>query len=250
MRFDKDYAKYYDLFNQAKDYKNEADFLEEVFKKYGNVKKILDLGCGTGLHTKELLERGYEITGLDLSEEMIDIAKKRNPSAKFHIGNMNNFNLSNKFDAIICMFSALGYLTENKQLEDFFISCRDHLKDNGLLILDVWNGLGVMRELPSSREKIVERNELKIIRKSLPELDSKNHINKVRFNVKVFKDNELLREYIEDHTVRFFFPLELKRYMEDIGFELIRICPSFDFSKELTENDWNMVLIGKFKSFH
>ena len=163
MRFDKDYAKYYDLFNQAKDYKNEADFLEEVFKKYGNVKKILDLGCGTGLHTKELLERGYEITGLDLSEEMIDIAKKRNPSAKFHIGNMNNFNLSNKFDAIICMFSALGYLTENKQLEDFFISCRDHLKDNGLLILDVWNGLGVMRELPSSREKIVERNELKII---------------------------------------------------------------------------------------
>ncbi|MBS3080455.1 methyltransferase domain-containing protein [Candidatus Pacearchaeota archaeon] len=250
MRFDKDYAKYYDLFNQAKDYKNEADFLEEVFKKYGNVKKILDLGCGTGLHTKELLERGYEITGLDLSEEMIDIAKKRNPSAKFHIGNMNNFNLSNKFDAIICMFSALGYLTENKQLEDFFISCRDHLKDNGLLILDVWNGLGVMRELPSSREKIVERNELKIIRKSLPELDSKNHINKVRFNVKVFKDNELLTEYIEDHTVRFFFPLELKRYMEDIGFELIRICPSFDFSKELTENDWNMVLIGKFKSFH
>ena len=181
---------------------------------------------------------------------MIDIEKKRNPSDKFHIGNMNNFNLSNKFDAIICTFSALGYLTENKQLEDFFISCRDHLKDNGLLILDVWNGLGVMRELPSSREKIVERNELKIIRKSLPELDSKNHINKVRFNVKVFKDNELLTEYIEDHTVRFFFPLELKRYMEDIGFELIRICPSFDFSKELTENDWNMVLIGKFKSFH
>ena len=95
-RFNKDYARYYDLFNQGKDYTREVDFLEQVFKKFssGGVKTILDLGCGTGLHTRELIKRGYEISGLDLSNEMIAIAKERNPSVQFNVGDMSNFNIS------------------------------------------------------------------------------------------------------------------------------------------------------------
>lgn len=251
MGFESDYAHYYDLFNQGKDYSKEVDFIEQVFKKFwrklNKIKTILDLGCGTGLHSEELIKRGYEVTGLDLSEEMIEIARKRNLKGIFHVGNMSNFNLNEKFDAIICMFSALGYLTENKQIEGFFKSCKAHLKENGALILDVWNGLGVMRELPSSREKIVEREGLKIIRKSFPELDNKNHINKVKFNVKVFKGNELISEYNEDHEVRFFFPLELKKYMDDNNFEIIHLCPSFEIDEELTEKHWNMIAIGRLK---
>ncbi len=251
MGFDKDYAKYYDLFNQGKDYSKEVEFLEHEFKKFGDnsnkIKTILDLGCGTGLHTQELIKRKYEVTGLDLSKEMIDIASKRNPSSKFVVGNMDNFELNLKFDALICMFSALDYLTDNKQLEGFFRSCRNHLKENSLLILDVWNGLGVMRELPSSREKIVEREGLKIIRKSFPDLDSKNHINNVRFNVKVLKENKLIADYNEDHKVRFFFPLELKKYLEDEELELLHLCPSFEIDEELSEKHWNMIVVGRMK---
>lgn len=308
--FKPDYTKYYDLFNRDKNYRDEIDFLELVFKKFcdinkknGKAIKILDLGCGTGLHTRELIKKGYKVVGLDLSKEMTEIAKKRNPSCKFYIGDMSNFDLvknEGKFDVIICMFSAFGYLTENSQLEGFFKSCSYHLKKNSLLILDVWNGLGVMHELPSSREKIAEVNDsnktLKIVRKSFPNLDSKNHINNVKFIVKVFEkvDNEpeglgnviknedgevkssksrltsrnlidtkinknenetnnddknwrLITEYEENHKVRFFFPLELKKYMEDSRFKLIHLCPSFEFDKELTEKHWNMVLVGKVK---
>lgn len=208
MNFKENYAKYYDLFNKGKNYSNEINFLEQVFKKFSNVpvKSILDLGCGTGLHTKELIKRGYEVVGLDLSKEMIEIAKKRNPEAKFYVSDMSNFDLiknEGKFDVVICMFSALGYLTENSQLESFFKCCKNHLKENGLLILDVWNGLGVMRELPSSREKTAEIPDmkLKIVRTSYPTLDSKNHINNVKFNVKVFEetnDNESNGKVIQD----------------------------------------------------
>lgn len=250
--FKTDYAEYYDLFNKGKYYSNEIDFLERVFKKFSKspVKNILDLGCGTGLHTKELINRGYEVVGLDLSKEMIEIAKKRNPEAKFYVGDMSNFDLvknEEKFDSIICMFSSLGYLTENSQIESFFKSCKVHLKENGLFILDVWNGLGVMHELPTSREKTSEIPDmnLKITRKSFPELDSKNHINNVKFNVKVFElsSNKLIKEYEENHKVRFFFPLEIKKYMEDAGFELIHLCPSFEIDNELTEKHWNMIVV-------
>ena len=312
-RFNKDYVKYYDLFNKDKNYTKEVDFLEQVFNKFSNknkIKKILDLGCGTGLHTKELIKRGYEVVGLDLSKEMIEIAKQRNPSTNFYVSDMSNFNIydkensgNEKFDAIICMFSVLGYLTENSQLENFFKSCKNHLKENGLLILDVWNGLGVMNELPSSREKIVEVSDsdktLKIIRKSFPELDSRNHINNVKFVVKVFekvenenesfgnvikneggevksgknkfisrnlidainkneeeinnnneKNNEnknwkLIKEYEENHKVRFFFPQEIKKYLGGAGFSLIHLCPSFEIDKELDEKNWNMIVVGR-----
>ncbi len=334
--FKTDYAKYYDLFNRDKNYSDEIDFLELVFKKFFGVNeenkkviKVLDLGCGTGLHTKELIKRRYSVSGLDLSKEMIEIAKKRNPSAKFYVGDMSNFDLiknEGKFDIIICMFSALGYLTENFQLDGFFKCCKAHLKENGLLILDIWNGLGVMHELPSSREKITEVKDenkfLKITRKSFPKLDGKNHINNVRFNVKVFeeaddennknegfsndikniggeiKSNEskfisrnlintkinkisnenklsekyltplnltdsknnknkeennnyqkknwrLIKEYDEDHKVRFFFPKELEKYMEDYGFKLLHLCPSFNLNEELSEKHWNMILVGR-----
>ncbi len=250
MTYEKKYVKYYDLFNSGKNYTQEVKFLEEIFKRYSknSMKKILDLGCGTGLHEKELTEKGYEITGLDLSEEMIDIAKERHPRSNFVVGDMSNFKLDEKFDAIICMFSAMGYLTENEQIKGFFKSIKEHLKEDGLLIIDCWNGLGVMNELPTSREKTVDVGGLKIVRRSFPNLDSKNHINNVKFKVKVSKEGTLLEEYEEDHKVRFFFPKELEKYMDDEGFQLIHRCPSFEIDKELDEKAWNMILIGKLKA--
>jgi len=250
MNFNKKYAEYYDLFNSGKDYSKECDFLELVFKKYSKkpVKSIFDLGCGTGLHDGELSKRGYRITGLDLSREMIDIARGRNPNDEFIVGDMSNFNLNQKFDAVICMFSAMGYLTKNRQIESFFSSVKNHLNIGDLIILDVWNGLGVMNELPTSREKIAKMENLRIVRKSFPDLDSKNHINNVKFLVKVFEKKKLIDEYEENHKVRFFFPQELRKYAEDAGFEILHLCPSFDFDKKVTEKDWNIVLVARLKN--
>lgn len=245
MAYDRNYAKYYDLFNTGKDYEIEVDFLEKVFERFGKKPiKILDLGCGTGMHDKLLSEKGYEVNGVDLSEEMVSIARRNVPSGNFVVADISNFQMGEKYDVIICMFSVLGYLTENKQLEGFFRSCKNHLSENGLLILDVWNGLGVMRELPSSRTKEVEMDGLKIIRTSYPDLDLNKHINHVRFNVRIFENENLVDEKDEKHSVRFFFPQELKKYMGDAGLQLIHSCPSFELDKRL-EYEWNMVLVCK-----
>lgn len=248
MAYNKKYAEYYDKFNAGKNYEKEVDFIENVLRKFGvHGKKILDLGCGTGLHEKEFFDRGYEVSGLDLSPEMIEIAKKRNPSCKFFVGDMSGFELNEKFDAVITMFSAMGYLTENSQIKNFFESAKKHLKEDGLLVLDVWNGLGVMNELPTSREKSADIGNLKITRRSFPDLDSKNHVNNVRFNVNVFENGNLVDDYDENHQVRFFFPQELKKYGEDAGFELLHLCPSYEIDSNLTEKHWNMVLVARLK---
>ena len=89
---------------------------------------------------------------------------------------------------------------------------------------------------------------LKIVRKSFPDLDSKNHINNVRFNVKVFENGRLIDDYNENHKVRFFFPQELKKYLEDAGFKLLHLCPSYELDSNLTEKHWNMVLVARLKN--
>jgi SAM-dependent methyltransferase len=245
MSFDKKYAKYYDLFNRGKEYSKECDFIEQVFKNSAiQIKEILDLGCGTGLHDKELSNRGYNITGMDLSKEMIDIAQTNNKNIEFIVGDMTNFNLNKKFDSIICMFSSIGYLTENNQIEDFFSCVKNHLNEKGTLIIDCWNGLGVMREVPSEREKIVETEGLKIVRKSFPYLDSKNHIVDIRFNVKVFEKDNLIDDYQEKHKVRFFFPKELEKYMNDQKLKVVHLCPAYNFYENVDEKKWNMILVG------
>ena len=71
-----DYAYYYNAFYQDKDYKDEANKVNTLLKKYGkSVHKIIDFGCGTGRHGLELMNLGYQYTGIDMSEAMIDIAK-------------------------------------------------------------------------------------------------------------------------------------------------------------------------------
>ena len=62
------------------------------------------------------------------------------------------------------------------------------------------------------------------------------------------KTGKIITEYEENHTVRFFFPQELKKYLEDAGFELVHICPSFNFDEELTYRHWNMILVGRLKN--
>ncbi|MBS3091801.1 methyltransferase domain-containing protein [Candidatus Pacearchaeota archaeon] len=248
--FDMDYAKYYDIFNQGKNYEQEAEFLDRVFKKYSKnqIKTILNLGCGTGMHDIELSKEGYSVMGLDLSADMIEIAKSRNiPNTEFVVGNMSNFSLNNKFGACISMFATFGYQLENKDIKSSFECIKNHLLPGGLVIIEVWNGLGVLRELPSSRKKEIIHGDILIKRQSFPVFDAFNHKVDINFKVDIFKNNESVESYEEMHKMRFFFPQEFIKYVEDAGFEVLEICDTFKLGSKVNENNWNMVLIARLK---
>jgi len=246
--YNKKYAMYYDLFNKKKNYSNESNFLDMIFNKYSKTKvnSILNLGCGTGEHERVLSSRGYKITGIDLSENMIEIAKSKNiPNTEFFVGDMSNFNLNKKFDACIIMFAAIDYLIENSQITSALKSVKEHLKPNGLFIIDCWNALGVLHELPSSRISSAEEGDIQIKRTSFPKLDRTKNLCDVNFKVKIYKKGKLIDSYEENHKVRYFFPDEMKSFLEKSGYEVIKICKSFDLNSEADENAWNMTLISK-----
>ncbi len=243
----KNYAKYYDFIYKDKDYDRECNFIEEIFESTQKPKEILELGCGTGSYTKILLNRGYKVTGVDISGEMLEIAREK-CSTKFIEGDIRTIKIDEKFDCFLAMFAVMGYITKNRDIMKVLINIRKHLKPNGIFIFDVWNGLSVMRILPEQRIKKLENDEVKIIRYAIPNLIAFRHICEVNYNLLILNKKEnTYREINEKHMMRYYFPQEVIYYLEESGFEVMNICPFLNLNGKVDENVWNMCIVAKAK---
>ena len=234
-----------------KNYEKECDFLEEIFRKYSKLmpKTILDGGCGTGGHAIPLAKRGYEVTGVDTSEVMINIAKEKASESginiSFNIMDLRNLRLNKKFDACICMFAVIDYIIDNKDLSKTLLNIREHLKRDSLFIFDFWYGPAVLTTLPTPRMKIIDKNDLKVIRFAKPHLDTLHHICEINYNFMVIEENLIIHKGKEKHTVRFYFPEEIKHYLEESNFENLRFCPFLKLNTDPSEKTWNVTAIAQ-----
>ena len=98
---------------------------------------LLDVACGTGMHLQYLKE-AFSAEGLDLVPGFVSIARKRNPEVEVHVGDMRRFHLSEKFDAITCLFSAIGYMQTKGNLDRAVANMASHLAKSGILIVEPW----------------------------------------------------------------------------------------------------------------
>ena len=245
------YGEYYDIFYGDKDYGKECDFIEEIFKAYSAkpVKSVLDAGCGTGGHSILLARRGYKVTGIDASRVMISKAKQKSKghgaALTFQTADIRAFDLNKKFDAGISMFAVLNYLTETDGILKALKNVRRHLKTGSIFTFDFWNGLAVLRILPSVRVKVVEKDGKRVIRTVHPEMDALHHICKSHYHVLVTQGENILNEFRETHVVRYFFPQEVAHYLDDAGFELLEFCPFMRLGGIVDENEWNVTAIAR-----
>lgn len=132
-------APYYD-FLVPPTAERECKFLNEIFQKLGKGKifRVLDLGCGTGRHTFYLAKMGYKMTGVDLSGEMLAQARLKCPAAEFKKMNFIKSEFPpESFDAAICMWSTIGYLTTKDSFKTFVKNSYSLVKH--LLIIDSSN---------------------------------------------------------------------------------------------------------------
>ncbi len=114
-------AKYYDFLAPSTT-KQECVFLDKIFKKFGNgqIQKVLDLGCGTGRHAAFLQKMGYKVTGIDLSDQMLDTARKKSSESTFLKMDFCSPKFKrNFFDASICMWSTIGYILDENKFKEF-----------------------------------------------------------------------------------------------------------------------------------
>jgi SAM-dependent methyltransferase len=248
------YAHFYDALYQDKDYNAECDFLAAIFARYapGPIRTILDLGCGTGGHALLLAQRGYQVTGVDRSEEMLAIAQAKATSTfqrsnvpTFQRGDIRTLALGQTFDAVICMFAVMSYMTTNADVGAALTTARRHLAPGGLLIFDGWHGPAVLTERPSDRYKIIQTGDERTIRFVQPALDVVRHTVDVSYKVMRIRRDRIVEEVDEVHPMRFFFAQELALHLECAGFRLLQLCPFLELDGEVGERVWNVTVVAE-----
>lgn len=225
------YAGYYDLLYRDKGYAAEVDYIDNLVLRYGpGSRNILELGSGTGRHALLLADKGYSLHGVDLSDDMVCIARERQRDSaagngaeiSFNQGDIRNYRAAGTFDVVIALFHVVCYQTTNEDIISTFRTAAAHLEEGGLFIFDCWYGPAVLTEQPECRTKSVENEVLEIVRETTPELWPDSDIVDVHFNVTVReKASGIEEQFHELHRMRYLFSPEVDYFLQQCGLALL-----------------------------
>jgi SAM-dependent methyltransferase len=220
------FARYYDLiYHGLVDYEGDVNFLERVFRRFRTAPKtILDLGCGTGNHALPMARRGYRVTGIDQSREMLALARKKAASLstrpRFVHADMRSFHLGRKFDAAVCMFGAFGYVLPERDAVRSLRSVHAHLEPGGLYVFEFWQG-SAARPAPFESWLDVRRKNLEIVRLEVARYDPRTGRLPWEFQLIVLEGRRLIDRFEEVHTIQTYSLPGMRDLLRRGGFDLI-----------------------------
>jgi len=194
-------AHLYDLiYGQFKDYPAEAAAVAALLREEApHARTILDVACGTGEHARLLTERhGYEVDGLDLEPAFVEIAARKLPAGRVVRADMAEFELDRRYDVILCLFSAIGYLPSPERTTAALRRFRAHLAPGGLMVVEPWLEPGRMA---SGRlfVKRAETAEIAVVRMSRTEVDGR--ISRLTFEYLVGRPATGIERLTEVHEL-------------------------------------------------
>jgi SAM-dependent methyltransferase len=229
-----DYARYYDLLYKEKDYEGEAHFVNQLISLHlPRTKKILELGSGTGHHAQLLVEKGFQVHGVECSPEMLVQCHSRydklppgiQESLSFTQGDLRTFNIDHTFDAVISLFHVISYQVSNEDLMAAFHTARKHLKPGGIFVFDVWYGPAVLHTPPEIRIKRLENETYRLIRIAEPKIHANDNVVDVNYQILMQEKGSTHWNHVnETHHMRYLFKPELVLLLHLASFNLIETC--------------------------
>jgi SAM-dependent methyltransferase len=250
--FDDLYASTYDLVYQSKDYEREVAAVQRIVEQYGSspIHTILDLGCGTGQHAVLLTQRGFAVTGIDRSEQMLSRARQRAArlglaeKVEFRQADIRNFDFGRSYDAALMMFNVLGYMTTNDDLLAALAAVRRHLRSDGLLAFDIWYGPAVVADPPRDGLKEFSTPNGTVTRYTSGRLHAHEQRCDIAIRLYVTEDGKVSAESKELHAVRYFFPMELDIALRMTGFHLLAVRRFPDIDNEPSTTAWGAIVVA------
>ena len=236
-------AEVYDRLNAEIDYVAWADFFEACFARFMDTRPelVLDLACGTGRMTAELARRGYDMIGVDGSEEMLSVAYERSLPDEdcedlsgrpmYLLQDMRRFELYGTVGAVVCCLDSLNYLLEDGDLAECFRCVHNYMDPNGLFLFDV--------NTPYKFENVYGSNAY-ILEDTVDgdavycgwqnDYDAERGICDFCLSVFREQDGAYLREDEEQHE-RCYTLEQLTKTLADCGFEVLGIYSGYSFNE-------------------
>lgn len=202
-------AALYDLiYSSFKDYEAESANVATLLETARpGCRTVLDVACGTGEHARLLAERhGFFVDGIDLDPSFVAIAQRKHPAGMFVVADMCDFHLPRHHDAVICLFSSIGYVRTLDKVTRALECFREHLAPGGAIVVEPWFAPGVLQD-GYLTHNIGERDGLRVERHSRTEIDGR--LSRLHFDY-VITDERGTRHASEVHELGLFTPDEMR----------------------------------------
>jgi SAM-dependent methyltransferase len=212
-------APYYDaLYVKDREYALEAAKVKELLSRHGVLSQadLLILACGTGGHIP-YFKNDYHVSGLDLSEDMLELARKKFPDIGFHLGNLIDFTLETEFDAMICLYGSIGFVKTVDNLRASLKRIAAHLRPDGAALITPWSTVEDFQDLIVV--DATDQPDLKIARMEQVRLKEPQTVE-VTFHHLLGKNNEVIY-HKQSMEIGLFSREEYRSAMIDAGLMVV-----------------------------
>ena len=247
MKNEELFYRYYNMVFAAKDYSHEYNYIIQNWKKFGmeiSNPMILDVGCGTGKHTIEFFKNGYEITGIDIDEKMIEIAvsnygKKHNV---FQLVDVTNNRFRKKFHIAYSYFFVVNYINDIDYLRKFFLSIYKIIEEGGIYAFDLVNGNATSFSPPVEKKIEISNGNVKVHGKLIPSYDTKFNIASYHYELEVIEMKKTNRiDYYMNQV--YWNPFVLFQLLKSVGFKNVHIFKYLTFDEDFSNHDYKLSFV-------
>ena len=227
-------APFYDELMRTVPYRMWTGYYLLLLSQQGaRPKKVLDVCCGTGVMAEMLAREGLEVTGVDLSQPMIDEARRKAArkrlDLRYECQDAASMELNEEFDAAYSFFDSFNYVTDPSQLQSALVRISKHLVPGGSLVFDLNTAYAFEAELFDQRQ---------LGRNAKVRYDWKGHWDPstrlIRVDMRFWKGD---REYHEEHWQRAYSDGEIRGMLAAAGFENVGVYHSYTLDPPRPKSD-------------
>ena len=228
-------AGVYDVLMRGVPPKKWADYIESLWNGSGiKPRLILDLACGTGRVSRLLSSRGYEVTGVDASSEMLAVASRHGGKVQYIQQDMRELDLYGTYDAIICLCDSVNYITEPDELRHVFGLAYNYLNPGGMFVFDV-NTDYKYRNILGSNTFCRDVGGCAYIWEN--RYDRKSKLNEYNMAIFVRMDGGLYERFDESHLQRAYDSYKLQEMLSETGFENMQPYDAFTLDEPKSSSE-------------
>lgn len=214
-----DFSYVYDTFMDETPYEEWCEFLTETLQKNG-IKEglLLDLGCGTGTMTELLAQKGYDMIGIDMSDQMLSVAMEKREQSGYPIlylqQDMREFELYGTVKAVVCVCDSVNYLLEEEDILETFELVNNYLDPDGIFIFD-FNTVYKYAEVIGDATIAENREDCSFIWENFYEQE--DQINEYDLTIFVKEEDDRYRKFTETHYQRGYTLETMRALVEEAG---------------------------------
>lgn len=238
------FAAVYDIFMDNVPYEEWSSYLHGLLQEHGIEDGIvLDLGCGTGAMTERLAAFGYDMIGVDNSEDMLELAMEKRVQSEqdilYLLQDMREFELYGTVRAAVSVCDSVNYITEPEELTEVFRLVNNYLDPGGLFLFDL-NTPYKFRELLGDNVIAENRDEGSFIWENA--FYEEDQVNEYDLTIFVKEEEGLYRKYQETHFEKAWTLEKVKELLEEAGMEFLGVYDGF--TKEAPKEDSERILVA------